>query len=239
MTLHFDPATYPGWRPDGPSLVLAGRTHPVAIDPERPTSVRAPLEAPVLEPGAVRWVVAYGSNACPDRLVDKGLDDRGALLLPATLRGWVPAFEARPTGYGAVPLTLVPRTDAATATWVLGVHVDDTPRVDASEGRVAEGMAEDGGGPADAHHAPAGAYRLAEVGEAIVAGCLRLAPAVAFVPGPHTRLQVGGDGRWMTWPHVEQRAAAAHLVAGRRDVAAPPADRVVAGPWPATALRRS
>lgn len=32
----------------------------------------APGRYPIGEPGAVRWSVAHGSNACPDRVVDKG-----------------------------------------------------------------------------------------------------------------------------------------------------------------------
>lgn len=237
MTLRFDPARYPGWRPDGPVLVHGGTTHTVAVAAAGPAAVHADVDAPVLAPGAVRWVVAYGSNACPDRLVDKGLDRCGAVLLPARLRGWVAAFEARPTAYGAVPLTLVPAPEAEMVTWVLGVHVGDTAAVDASEGRVAEGVAEDGGGPADARHAPAGAYRLAHVGPVVVADRLQLADAVAFVPGPHTQVQVDDTGRWRRWPHVDQAAAVAHLEAGGPSRDAPLVGEVVAGPWPASALR--
>src|SRR5690606_38322861 len=138
------------------------------------------------------WVVAYGSNASPGRLVDKRLDRRGAWLLPAEVRGWVAAFEHRHTGYGSVPLTLVPEAGARLDTWVLGVHVDDLPTLDRSEGRLAGDASGAAGGPArdDARQAPPGAYRLGSVGEVVVAGRWRLPDGLAYLPGPRTRVQV-------------------------------------------------
>lgn len=234
MIAPFAPQTYPGPRPDGPTLVHRGRLHDVTVVGHPPRPV-ARVDADVCEPGAVRWVVAYGSNASPGRLLDKGLDDRGAVLLPATLDGWVAAFEDRHTGYGSVPLTLVPQAGARIETWVLGVHVDDVPVLDRSEGRmVSDAVAatwED-----DLRHAPPGAYRLGHVGEVTVAGRWRLPDALAYLPGPHTRVQVLPDGGWRTWPRSDQAAAAAHADAGGPSRQPPSVDRPVTGPWPDTPL---
>lgn len=184
-----------------------------------------------------RWVVAYGSNASPARLIDKHLDRRGAVLLPAVCSGWVPAFEQRRTGYGSVPLTLVPQPGVTTPTWLLGVDVADTGRVDRSEGRVPDG------GTAierdDRHHAPPHAYVLAHAGPVHVPAAstggveLRLDDAVAYLPGPATRVQVDAAGRWRTWPQVDQLGAVAHLDADGPWRHPPAARRIVGGPWPA------
>lgn len=179
--------------------------------------------APVLEPGRARWSVAYGANACPDRLVDKGLDARGALLLPAVLEGWEPVFEGRRTAYGAVPLTLVPAPGRRLSTWVLGVHEDDTDRLDRSEGRRALEVQAPG-------------YRLGHVGDVAVADRFVVPDALAYVPGPATRVQRLGDA-WRRWPDHDQPAAVRHLDDGGELVTPPrPAPEVV-GDWPATPLR--
>lgn len=242
MIQPFRPATYPGPRPRGPVLVHRGRAHAVQLPPPVPddgTLVGAPVDAPVgadvLEPGAVRWVVAYGSNASPGRLLDKGLDDRGAVLLPARLSGWVAAFEGRRTGYGSVPLTLVPQPEARSETWVLGLHVDDVEALDRSEGRLPSDTAEATWGD-DLRHAPPGAYRLGHVGEVTVADRWRLPDALAYLPGPRTRVQVGPDGGWRTWPRSEQAAAAAHVDARGPSREPPPVARPVTGPWPHTTM---
>lgn len=234
MIAPFSPQTYPGPRPDGPVLVHGGRLHDVTVAAGDPSPV-TPVAAPVCEPGAARWVVAYGSNASPGRLLDKGLDDRGALLLPATLHGWVAAFEDRRTRYGSVPLTLVPRTGARIETWVLGVHVDDVPVLDRSEGRmVSDAVAATWGD--DLRHAPPGAYRLGHVGEVTVAGRWRLPDALAYLPGPRTRVQIAEDGGWRTWPRWDQAAAAVHVEADGPSRRPPSVDRPVTGPWPDTPL---
>jgi hypothetical protein len=252
MIAAFDPATYPGPRPDGPVLVHAGTVVDVEVTgrPEAPIRRRPrlgsgraaghPPEAlPVLsDPAAVRWSVAYGSNASPGRLVAKGLDRDGAVLLPATLPGWVPAFEHRQTGYGSVPLTLVPQPGAQTRTWVLGLPPDAARLLDRTEGRVASGAPrqvapEDG----DGRFAPPGAYQLAVVGDAVVAGTFRLSDALAYVPGHATRVQVLDDGRWRTWPEHEQAAAREHVESGGPTAPAPLPARPVLGPWPRTPLR--
>lgn len=225
----FDPASYPGPRPRGPVHVRGGAA--ARVGPDELTSLVASPRW--------RWVLAYGSNASPGRLVDKHLDRRGAILLPAVCTGWVPAFEQRRTGYGSVPLTLVPEPGASTSTWLLGVDVVDTGRVDRSEGRVP-----DGGTPIerdDRHHAPPYAYVLAHVGPVCVPAAasggveLRLDDAVAYLPGPATRVQVDADGRWRTWPEVDQRAAVAHLDGGGPWRHPPVAERVVGGAWPVAA----
>jgi hypothetical protein len=239
----FDPAGYPGPRPDAPVLVHDGHVHDVEVVGDAVASLRSSVDAPVLAPEATRWVVAYGSNASPARLVSKRLDRRGAVLLPARLRGWVTAFEHRRTRYGAVPLTLVPRRGAETETWVLGVHVDDVDALDVSEGRlVADARArttttelpavDDG-----LRRAVVGAYRLGRIGEVEVHGRWRLADAVAYLPGVRTRVQVAPSGRWRTWPEHDHRAAVAHLADAGEAAAAPVARRVVRGPWPADRLR--
>jgi hypothetical protein len=235
VTRRFDPASYPGWRPDEPVLVHAGQVEPV--------QVHAGRVEPTLRAEDRRWVVAYGANACPDRLVDKGLDRRGALLLPARVRGWAAAFEARITSYGAVPLTLVPTgDDRPHDTWVLGLHPDDLPTLDRTEGRVevAAGVTpvpvHRGGDAVDGP--PPGTYRLGRIGEVEVAGGLRLPVGLAYLPGPATSVQVV-DGGWRTWPASDQAEARAHVRSGGEHAPAPqPADGdVVTGPWPPTPLR--
>jgi hypothetical protein len=248
----FEPSAYPGPRPDGPVLVHAGTVVDVEVTgrPEAPVrprrglgsgrAVRPPLGAPpvLTDPTAVRWSVAYGSNASPGRLVAKGLDRDGAVLLPATLPGWVPAFEHRHTGYGSVPLTLVPQPGAQTRTWVLGLPPGATRLLDRTEGRDASGVprqvAPDDG---DGRFAPRGTYQLAVVGEVVVAGAFRLSDALAYVPGHATRVQVLDDGRWRTWPEHDQHAAREHVGSDRPAAPAPLPARPVLGPWPRTPLR--
>jgi hypothetical protein len=234
----FDPASYPGTRPAGPVVVVDGGVHPVrVVADEDPLVMRASVTAPVLEPGAARWVVAYGSNASPGRLVDKGLDARGAVLLPARLRGWVPAFEHRRTGYGSVPLTLVPEPGALTDTWVLGVHHADTTIVDASEGRVCGAALDELGGaapqaPDDGRRAPPGTYRLGRIGPVVVHEDLVLHDAVAYLPGPRTAVQVDGSGGWRTWPTTDQTAARRHVESEGPWRVAPLVGGTVTDGWP-------
>ncbi len=201
-----------------------------------------PGDVPVLaRPGSVRYSVAYGSNASPARLVDKGLDHDGAILLPARLTGYVPAFEGRRTGYCAVPVTFVPAEGVHLDTWVLGVPAAATPQLDRSEGR-----AEDPHGVADpvvvhhhhhhARHAPAGSYRLAPVGEVAVADRFRLPVGLAYRPGPSTRVQVDDHGEPRTWPRVDQRQAVAHLERDGPLQEVPAVEDAVEGPWPTTPL---
>jgi hypothetical protein len=240
----FDPASYPGPRPGAPVVVHEGHLHDVEVVGGTAAELRSRVDAPVLEPEALRWVVAYGSNASPPRLVSKGLDRRGAVLLPAHLDGWVPAFEHRRTGYGAVPLTLVPAAGTTTATWLLGVHVDDTDVLDRSEGRPPHEVATSaraeprrvGAEPDDLHLAPTGAYRLGRVGTVHVAGRWQLEDAVAYLPGPDTEVQVDEGGRWRTWPTVDQAAAAEHLATGGPSRPAPTVAATVVGRWPRTVL---
>lgn len=239
----FDPSRYPGPRPSGPSLVLDGACYAVTLDLSAPAGVVADPSlghAPVLAADAVRWVVAYGSNASPPRLRDKGLDRHGVILLPAELAGWVPAFEHRRTSYGAVPLTLVPKPDRRVATWVAGVHRDVTDVVDASEGRRRRTRGRASvplAGPADGRRPPPGAYELAQVGTVpVLGGRAHLHGAVAYVAAAGTAVQVDEVGAWRTWPQVDQAAALAHLERGGpwRPAAAP--DTTHLGDWPTTPL---
>lgn len=234
----FDPGSYPGPRAAGPTLVLEGDRRGLALtdDPARPwLPPRAvPPCTPRDAPAELRWSLAYGANASPGRLVAKGLDRQGAVLLPARITGWAAAFEQRTTGYGAVPVTLVPVPGRVMATWVLGVTREDTVVLDASEGRA--GARDEL--PADGHSPPRGTYRLGQVGEVVVAGRFRLPDALAYLPGPLTRIQVDGAGRPRCWPEVAQRSARAHVAAGRasRVVGDLPGMVTVAGPWPPTPL---
>ncbi len=244
----FDPASYPGPRPCGPVLVLDGACWSLALtrDPRRPW--RAPGGAPACAASSgadrLRWSVAYGANASPPRLVAKGLDRRGAVLLPARVRGWVPAFEQRTTSYGAVPLTLV-RASAprVTATWVLGLTEPDTGVLDRSEGRAAvDGTAPVADPtPADGHTPPTGTYRLCGIGEVVVAERFVLRGALAYLPGPSTRIQIDDAGAPRCWPEVGQRQARAHLDAGgpSRRVGALRDAAPIVGAWPETPLQRA
>lgn len=235
----FDPASYPGPRPEGPVLVHRECVHHLDVDSALPSPLRSraldPERVPVLRrQPEVRWSVAYGSNASPERLMDKGLDRWGALLLPARLAGWQPAFEARRTGYGAVPLTLVPAPGTTMTTWVLGLLPDDLDELDRTEGRLADDRSSDDGPVRDtARHAPRGTYRLGRVGEVAVADRFVLPDALAYLPGPATEVQRTADG-WRTWPDHRQEDA----VRGLHGPCAPAPDvgAMVRGRWPATEL---
>jgi hypothetical protein len=211
------------------------RTPDVAL---RPTERRTlPDRVRVLDPGVARFSIAYGSNASPLRLVDKGLTVGGAVLLPAVVRGWVPAFEARRTGYGAVPLTLVAAPGVVTETWVLGLPPEALPELDRTEGRLPDGPpATREPDDADPRRAPPGTYQLGPIGDVEVAGRWVLRDALAYLPGPWTQVQITDEGGWRTWPEHDQAAAAAHIDA---DGPSAPAPAVVAphlGPWPETPL---
>lgn len=168
-----------------------GRAWPLELDRSTRSRFTAPEEAEaalvVRESRHVIWTVAYGSNACPDRLVDKGLDLHGAVLLPATVPGYVRAWEARrTTSTGAVPLTLQ-RADAGFLdAWVLGLLPEDMAGLDATEGRGSN-------------------YLVGEVGPVAVADRWLLAPALAYGPTPDTRL-LATQGRMCTYPEVDQVA---------------------------------
>lgn len=242
----FDPATYPGPRSDGPVLVHRGEVHALALrhDATSPDHLELPGALPPalsrLVP-AWRWSVAYGANASPSRLIAKGLDVAGAVLLPAEVTGWVAAFEQRCTAYGSVPLTLVPADGARIDTFVLGLPPGSTRLLDRSEGRV-DGYA--GGAappiapsdPADGHVAPPGTYVLGVIGEVVVAGRWVLRDALAYLPGRGTRIQVDADGAPRTWPGSDQTAARAHVTAGGASRPAPPPATPVVGAWPPTPL---
>lgn len=193
---------------------------------------------PVLEPEGAVFGVAYGSNASPARLMDKELTGRGAVLLPARVRGFVAAFEARRTGYGAVPLTLVPAPGAVTDTWVLGLPRELLPGLDRTEGRVPDGMpAEREPDDADPRRAPPGTYQLGRVGDVEVAGRWLLPQVPAYLPGPWTRIQITACGTWRTWPEHGQDAAAAHVDRGGPSCPAPPVTDPILGDWPPTPLQ--
>jgi hypothetical protein len=250
----FDPAAYPGPRPDGAVLVHRGEVHALPPhDPTFPDHLAPPDELPPGVPDTAstwRWSVAYGANANPARLIAKGLDLAGAVLLPAEVTGWVPVFEQRLTAYGSVPLTLVPAAGVRIETFVLGLPPSSTTLLDRSEGRVLLDRSEgrvDGRGmdaaagsapcdPADGHVAPPGTYVLGAIGEVVVAGHFLLRDALAYLPGRTTRIQLDADGAPRTWPSSDQAVARAHVTAGgpSRPVSSPPAP--IAGPWPPTPL---
>lgn len=166
----------------------------------------------------VRWSLAYGGNACPDRLLDKGMDVNGALLLPVLVDGVRPAWEARrSTSTGAVPLTLLAEPGAITSCFALGLHPDDTPVLDRGEGRGSR-------------------YLLGRAGPAAVAGRFLLPEVLAFGPGSATR--VLGHGGVVATPTTHDQAAAARLLEGPAAVtlAADPLPGTVEGPWPPTPL---
>lgn len=210
----FDPNSYPGSRPDRPVLVWRGRTH--ALDPHLPGPGLGGVDAPILAAGDERrYVLAYGSNASVDRLLDKGLDSRGILVLPAAAWGWIRAWEARrSTSTGAVPLTLVRGEGCRLDGHVLGVHPDDLDRLDASEYRGRN-------------------YVLGAIGGVAVAARWRLRTAYAYRPAAATRLLTADDGHPLTYPEHDQAAAVARLDGPTVQVG----DRVepVEG-WPSTPL---
>jgi gamma-glutamylcyclotransferase (GGCT)/AIG2-like uncharacterized protein YtfP len=217
----FDPATYPGHRPDGPVLVYQGREWPVRVDGATSRPVTAPdaaQGADVLATDDVRWIVAYGANASPDRLIDKVLDLRGALLLPARLYQWRLVWEARHSAStGAVPLTLASSPGSVLDTWVLGVHPVDVDTVDRSEGR-------------------GGNYDIGRVGHVAVAGRFLLAEALAYGPTDLTRVLLDDDGDELTWPPLAQADAVARLDATAPVGRGVPLAGAVRSGWPPTPL---
>lgn len=215
MSPRFDPASYPGRRPSGPVLVHAGRTWPLVLSGRRMSVAGSGGQAPVLD-GDLRWSVAYGSNACPDRLVDKGLDAHGAIVLPARLRGWCTAWETRRSATGAVPLTLVPAPGAELDTWVLGILAGDTAALDASEGR-------------------GRTYQLGHVGPVAVADRYLLEDALAYGPGASSRCLWRGSAH-LRHPEVPQATAGELADRGAASVLAEPLPRTVARGWPETPL---
>lgn len=228
----FDPASYPGPRPAGPVVVRGGGHQPVGVGGpgERPLTGPAADEVP----GPLHYSVAYGSNACVDRLVDKRLDEPGAVLLPARTRGWASAYVARRTHYGSVPLALVPGApDAVTDTWVLGLPPATLATLDRTEARRP-------GPPPDrreAGRAPLAGYLLGRIGPVAVADRYLLRDALAYRPVPGTPLLCDETAAgWLTWPEHGQADAARALERGAPTLAAPPAERVVEGAWPATPL---
>lgn len=220
--MRFDPAGYPGERPAHPALVWRGRTWQLELDPAPGTTVRpvAPegRAAPVLAAVKhLRWSVAYGANADPGRLVDKGLDRAGALLLPAVLYGYQEVWEARRSrSTGAVPATLAPAPGRRFETWVLGVRPDDADRLDASEYRGSN-------------------YVLGRVGEVAVAVRWRISDALAYGPGPGTRV-LTTVGEAASLATVDQAEARALLRAGPATNAADPLPGAVDEGWPATPM---
>jgi gamma-glutamylcyclotransferase (GGCT)/AIG2-like uncharacterized protein YtfP len=219
--VRFDGSTYPGRPPGGPTLVLRGRSWPLRVTGDAAHPVAADVDAlaaPVLAPGEVRWSLAYGANADADRLMDKGLDERGAVVLPASVVGWDRAWEARRTySTGAVPLTLVRAPGRRLDVHAVGIHVDDTHALDRTEGRGER-------------------YRLARVGPVVVADRFLLDDGLAYGPGPSTRVLAVDDGP-ARFPAVSQSAAAALLDDGAPTVGADPLPRAVGAGWPGTPLR--
>lgn len=205
----FDPSSYPGWRPDGPVLVRDDEPVPLSLD-----------DAMLHDP-AWRWSVGFGSNACPDRLVDKGLAERGALLLPAQVKGWRAAWEARRSPMtGSVPVTLVPDPGFTLHAWALGMHVDDADAMDFSEGRGER-------------------YHLTRLGPVVVADRWMLNPGLAYCAAETTvLLSSAADDHTPLWLDLADHAVAvARLDAGAPTVPAPRAGDVVpVGQWPVTPL---
>ncbi len=187
----FDPSTYPGRRPVGPMLVYGGREWRLELtgDADDPfTADDVAAGAPVLTDGPIHWSVAYGANASPDRLVDKVLDTRGAILLPAKMVDHELVWEARRSiSTGAVPLTLGRNPNRVERVWLLGLHVEDTPILDASEGRGSR-------------------YVLGHVGPVAVSDRWLVADALAYGPGPETRV-LGVGGRPLVRHEADQQAA--------------------------------
>lgn len=201
--------------------MLRGQVWPVRCDGDRHRPVTVPAggaAAPVLDAEGVRWTVAYGSNASPARLIDKGLDAAGALLLPAVLADHVTAWEARRSpSTGAVPLTLVDRPGTVMRCWVLGLGPDALAALDASEGR-------------------GDRYLLGCVGPVAVADRFRIEDALAFGPGRSTRVLAAG-GAPVTAADTDQAGAAALLDdPSVVSVVADPLPRIVPAGWPQTPL---
>lgn len=219
--MRFDPDSYPGRPARTPTLVYQGRSWPLQVtgDSERPfAGDPVALGAATLDPGTIRWSLAYGANADAARLQDKALDVSGAVVLPASVLGWTRAWEARRTSTtGAVPLTLLAAPMARLDVCVLGVHRDDTDVLDASEGRGSN-------------------YVLGRVGPVAVAHRFLLSDALAYGPGPSTKLLTAGAGP-ATFPAVDQRGAQQRLDDPHPvTVGVDPLPRPVDGPWPETPL---
>lgn len=79
-------------------------------------------------------VLAYGSNACPGQLLDKGLTD--VPVLYGRLTGAQAVYAKRITTRGYVPATLV-RKRGSRMSWVTLLTAEQLARMDGSEGRPA------------------------------------------------------------------------------------------------------
>lgn len=207
----FDPTTYPGPRAPGPSLVVDGAVHPIDLAP----SAGSVLETTVAVPTSLRWSLAYGSNASPERLVDKGVDREGAVLLPAVAEGWAAAWEARLAPVtGSVPLTIVPRIGARLEAWLLGVGPEAAVALDRSEGR--------------GHR-----YVMGRIGPVEVAGLVTADQVGVYGPGVGTRVLLDGDDI-ATWPARDQSWARRRVEEGGPTMAAPPLPDQVDHGFPTT-----
>lgn len=203
---------------DGPALIVDGPTvirdgHALAVD----------LDDAMLHDPAWRWSVGYGWHGCPDELVGQDFADRGVLLLPARVRGFRAAWEARRSPVtGRLPVVLVPHPGFALDAWAMGVHAHDAPAFDGSDGRGAS-------------------HNLARVGTVVVADRWLINPGLARCAAPGTVLLTdpANESSPLWLDLADHVVAAARLDADAPTVAAPRASDVVPlAQWPITPLTR-
>lgn len=126
----FTSATYPGRRPRFSFLFTSKGIYRVKLH-----TLRKFLEARGLPSLDNRYaVIAYGSNACPHQLLNKGLAD--VPVLYGRLVGAEAVYAKRRTqkGKGYVPATLA-RIPGTRASWITLLTREQLAVMDASEGR--------------------------------------------------------------------------------------------------------
>lgn len=124
----FSPSTYPGRRPRFSFVFTSKGIYRVPLG-----SLGRFLEARGLPPLADRYaILAYGSNACPGQLLEKGLSDVPVLF--GRLHGAQAVYAGRTASKGYVPATLA-RKKGSRPSWITVLTQEQLETMDKTEGR--------------------------------------------------------------------------------------------------------
>ncbi len=124
----FTPATYPGCRPRFSFFFTSKGIYRLKF-----RALRSLLKKHGLASLDERYaILAYGSNACPDQLLNKNLTD--VPVLYGRLKGAEAVYAGRKTQKGYVPATLA-RKNGTRSSWVTLLTREQLIAMDTSEGR--------------------------------------------------------------------------------------------------------
>ncbi|MCI0352392.1 MAG: hypothetical protein L0Z53_23490 [Acidobacteriales bacterium] len=124
----FTPLTYPGKRPNFSFLFT-----PKGIYTLKVPSLDRALAMLTLAPTAERYaVLAYGSNACPGQLLEKGFSD--VPVIYGRLHGAEAVYAGRTNSRGYVPATIA-RKKGSGCSWITLLTKPQLKQMDISEGR--------------------------------------------------------------------------------------------------------